>query len=265
MEPSSIVAGITTQLVSKILGPTVEYIGKEAAQFAEKCNINLSDIFARSARKLGPRLDEPGKVNPRVLKGVLDDGRFSEDALSREYFAGVLVSARSEVNHDDRGVPVLAVIRELSALQMRMHYVFYELVRRLYASTTLSLTRRPDAGNLLVFIPMPVLIDALLLGEQRGVLTHCIGGLHRSGLIGDIYAYGKPEFMAPLFPNAPAPGVLLEPTAHGAEVYLWAIGVRDPRVAKFFEVTDSESRLNEVAIPPGAKRAQMRDGVPQVV
>ena len=256
---------ITTQLVSKILGPTAEYIGREAEQFAQKCNINLSDVFARSARKLGPRLDEPGKVNPRVVKGVIDDGRFSEDPLSREYFAGVLASARSDGRHDDRGVPVLAVIRELSALQMRMHYVFYELVRRLYANTTLSLTRRPDAANLLVFIPMRVVADAMLLDDQRGVLTHCVGGLHRSGLIGDVYAYGKPEFMAPRFPNAPGPGVLLEPTAYGAEVYLWAIGARDLRVARFFEVTDSEARLDEVAIPPGAKRAQMQDGVPRVV
>jgi hypothetical protein len=257
-------AWVSKDLVNKILGPTADYLGKEVALFAQKCNINLGDIFSRAGRKLGPRLDEPGEVSPRVLKGVIDDGSFTEDSLSREYFAGVLASSRSQLKHDDRGVPILALVRELSALQMRLHYVLYELVRRLYSGTSLSLTRRPDAAKLLVFMPMRVVADAMAFGEERGLLTHCVSGLHQRGLVGDTYAYGKPEFMAPRFPNAAEAGVLLEPTALGAEVYLWAIGAKDLRVANFFRVADSDARINEVAIPPGSMRVQLRDGIPQL-
>jgi hypothetical protein len=65
-------------LLLKILGPSADYVGGEVKNFVEKCNINLDGIFSRAARKLGDRIDEPGSVSPRVLKDIMDEGRFCD-------------------------------------------------------------------------------------------------------------------------------------------------------------------------------------------
>lgn len=85
----------------KILGPTADYVGGEVKNFVQKCNVNLDNIFVRAQKKLGSRIDEPGAVSPRVLKHVLDEGRFCEDSIVADYYGGVLASSKSEVNRDD--------------------------------------------------------------------------------------------------------------------------------------------------------------------
>jgi hypothetical protein len=58
-------------LLGKLLGPAADYIGGEIKGFVEKCNINIDNIFSKATNKLGPKLNDPGVVNPRVLKHVL--------------------------------------------------------------------------------------------------------------------------------------------------------------------------------------------------
>jgi len=109
IDPTTLIgAGLTAfaskEILTKLLGQTADYIGGEIKNLVEKCNVNIGDIFIKAYRKLGTRVEEPGTVNPRVLKSVFDEGRFCEDDLVKEYFAGVLASSRTSDGKDDRGV-----------------------------------------------------------------------------------------------------------------------------------------------------------------
>jgi hypothetical protein len=60
-------------------------------------------------------------VNERVAYRVLTDAAFSDDLVVAEYLAGVIAGS----TESDEGIPVLAEISRLSALQLRLHYVMY--------------------------------------------------------------------------------------------------------------------------------------------
>lgn len=77
MDPISTVgAGLAVigskDILVKILGPTADYVGGEVKNFVAKCNVNLDSIFIRAQKKLGDRINEDGRVSPRVLKHVID-------------------------------------------------------------------------------------------------------------------------------------------------------------------------------------------------
>lgn len=44
----------------------------------EICNINIEDIFINAKDKLKDKFDDNGIVNPRIIKYIIDDGRFSD-------------------------------------------------------------------------------------------------------------------------------------------------------------------------------------------
>ncbi len=87
----------SAKIVEKLLGPTAEYLGGGIRDYTKKGMTNLGRIFEHAAKILGDKLDEPGPVPPRVLKGILQEGYFCEDELTAKYFGGVLASSRSGV------------------------------------------------------------------------------------------------------------------------------------------------------------------------
>lgn len=114
--------------LTKILGPTADYIGEQAKLMVEKQVQNTNRIFQNANRILGPKLDEPGTVPPRVLKEILENGSFCDEELSAEYFGGILASSRSGISRDDRAMTMLDLIKSLSIYQIRTHYIFYQIV-----------------------------------------------------------------------------------------------------------------------------------------
>ena len=96
---------------------------------------NLKRIFDKAKEKLGDKINEQGAVSPRVLKGIINEGSWSDDFLSVEYFSGVLASSKTGILRDDRGVYFNALISGLSAYQLRMHYLFYHAIKREFNGT----------------------------------------------------------------------------------------------------------------------------------
>ena len=116
-------------VVYKILGPTADYLGDELLTLAKKRIGNTDKIFSSAAKKLGDKLDRPGQVPPKVLKTIINEGSYFDDAVAVEYFGGVLASSRTEVGRDDRGDRLAKMIDNLSAYQIRSHYIMVPNVR----------------------------------------------------------------------------------------------------------------------------------------
>jgi len=272
-DPNAVVGGglallASKDLLTKLLGPAAEYIGGEIKGLVEKGNLNIGDIFIKAYRKLGSDVEQPGAVNPRVLKNIFEDGRFCEDELAREYFAGVLASSRTKDGKDDRGVTNAKLVSNLSSYQIRTHYIFYTLLRRAflpYGSIVSSDTHR---GMMIIYIPSKTYysgMGSLLVPsddrEKISVLAHSMNGLRRNDLIEDEYVYGARERFLSRTLTAGSKGfglnkrvlceygISFQPTPSGMEFYLWAHGLGDRDHFQFLDESLALDPIEAVQLP----------------
>ena len=231
-------------ILTKLLGPTAEYIGSEIKGLVDKCNINLDDIFVKAQQKLGSKLGKPGVVNPRVLKSIFDEGRFCEDELTKEYFGGVLASSRTETGKDDRGITNSKLVSSLSSYQLRAHYIFYSLLRKTFLPYQSVVSPGTSRQMMLIYLPTELFYNLMNMfdeypspNERINILSHSMNGLRRADLIEDNYTYGGPEAFKqdsikcriddfPLREEILCEhGITFQPTPGGMELFLWAHGL----------------------------------------
>jgi len=120
-----------------------------------------SSVRKKAAKKLGKEAEKPGSVPPKVLKGILQDAPFCDDELGAEYFGGVLASSRSGIERDDRGATFLALVGRLGTYQIRSHFSFYSLAKRLFDGTGIGIPDPVGRGRLRTFIPIAAYSTAM--------------------------------------------------------------------------------------------------------
>lgn len=126
-------------LVEKTLSPAAEYVGDSLRGLLERAgNVNVLDVLRRAHRRLGTFADEPGHVNPRVLKSVIEDAAVCDDVLTREYYAALLAAARTPDGEDDAVLQLVRLLRDLPVRQVKVHYIMYRLHRKHYGGTQLT-------------------------------------------------------------------------------------------------------------------------------
>ena len=242
-------------LLVKLLGPSADYVGGEVAGFVKKCNINLDSVFARATKKLGDRIGEEGSVSPRVLRYILDDGRFCEDEVAAEYYGGMLAGSREATGKDDRCLPFLSKVREMSVLQIRLHFVFYYELLRLHRAAKLNLGLEDDCSKAGLLLPhqfmIPIFPAEKIADSYSDLMSHAVAGLYSQGLISS-YAYGTVDTLKAQFPGADKAGVYMAPNFMGAELFLWALGIEGPSAHRFFDVSPDEIE-QVIPIPSGAE------------
>ena len=248
----AIKAWAAKDLVKQLLGPTAEYLGGEVRGLVEKCNVNVDRIFRFAVRKTGSRIDAPGQVNPRVLRGVINEGAYTEDELAAEYFGGVLASARTEDGRDDRGVAFVALVRDLSSYQLRLHYLLYRSVRAFFRGhVNLAVGVPADRARMRIYIPLSIFSAEVGASDDTvgPLLEHTVHGLARAGLIDAPFFFGNHEYVKQGWPDATGPGVLLIPSAFGTELYLWAHGHGNLPVRRFLDGSVQFADSDEKSIP----------------
>jgi hypothetical protein len=217
-------------LVIKILGPTADYLGTGMREWTERGVQNIGRVFENARKKLGDRIETPGAVPPKVLKGIISEAPFCDDELAAEYFGGVLASSRSGVSRDDRGAAFAALVGRLSAYQIRAHYFFYSLVRILYEGIAENIGAQQGREKLKTFIPIQTFGTAMEFGPgEKGdvLLSHVMFGLAREALIESSFNYGPLPDIRSYYPEADTSGIVISPSALGVELFLWAHGRGD--------------------------------------
>jgi len=203
-------------LLEKLLGPSFDYAGKATADLlARYGNINLHQIFRRVAARRQP--NDTTAVNPRVLKATIEEGAFATDEVAQEYYAGLLSSAMG-VPEDEEALTFLAVVKNLTSSQVRVHHQLYSLKRVSHLSE-----RGPVDIESELFIPYDLLPPHH--EKDRGTwLRHVVRGLVREDLVApehDPFAH----FYSPV-DKASFKGIVLKTTKLGAELFLWVYGHR---------------------------------------
>jgi len=213
--------------LAKLLGPTAEYLGGELQEFTKKRIENVGKIFSNAEKKLGKNIDNPGHVPPKVLKTIVNEGSYCEDDIAVEYFGGILASSRTDLGRDDRGARIAKILDGLSTYQIRTHYLVYSYIRKLFHDSG-YLFNQEDRPKMEIFIPFDSYITSMQFDENEmkqfvALLNHSFFGLNTEDLI-ETFHYGPEEHMKKSCPEAEGGGIIVQPSAFGAEMYLWGYG-----------------------------------------
>jgi hypothetical protein len=246
--------------LAKILGPTADYIGEQAKLMVEKRVQNTSRIFQKAHRILGPKLDEPGTVPPRVLKEILENGSFCDEELSAEYFGGILASSRSGISRDDRAMTMLDLIKSLPNYQIRTHYIFYQIFRNEFLDSNVKIST--EFNTLKIYIPARVYIESMNFEKEEDlslITSHSIPGLASKDLISQEYLHGSIDFLKSNLKNKaididPDGGIIFGPTILGSQLFLWVNGHPNELENNLISRKIKIDILDDVKISPGFKR-----------
>ena len=217
--------------VQKILGPTADYLGEEMKAFTQRRIKNVGTIFLNAKEKLGTRLDSPGQVPPKVLKTVINEGSYSEDPVALEYFGGVLASSRTEIGRDDRGARIIRILDNLSAYQIRTHYLLYSTMAHIFSNSGKQFGLSENRAKMEVFLPFEGYGNSMEFTQAEWnnpqILSHIWHGLDSDNLIENRWRYGNQKDLQKIAKSIPGDGIICQPSALGAELFLWGFGHGD--------------------------------------
>lgn len=275
----------SAKLVEKLLGPTAEYMGGGVKYLTEKGVNNIGRILGKAVNKLGHKINEPGSVPPKVLKGILTEGAFCEDELSAEYFGGILASSRTGVSRDDRGAAYIALLSRLSSYQIRAHYCFYHIFKRAFDGQQINLTSKTGQNICQIIIALSTYERFMGFDEKENpinIFSHIMSGLSKESLIRDAFGtgsgkllgdtdfvqvYDREEGIFKLETKEDLGGLMLDwprpnetmfgiyPTIAGIELFLWAYGRTDMEYSEFFSSSiqfnqDEDIRISDEFFGP---------------
>lgn len=217
--------------LQKLLGPTADYLGGGLKTFTQHRLENIGRIFQKAEKKVGPKINEPGVVPPRVLKEIINEGSYFDDELAAEYFGGVLASSRTEHGRDDRGARAAKLIDRLSTYQLRTHYLVYGSIQKHFGGSGYRFSME-DRPKMQIFIPISSFVSDLDLNSQEvgqimSILNHVFFGLHSEDLIEGHFQFGPKESMERYHQKINEEGIICQPSALGAELFLYALGAAD--------------------------------------
>lgn len=216
--------------LSKLLGPTADYLGGELQEFTKKRINNVGKIFENAENKLGDKIEQPGAIPPKVLKTIINEGSYSEDQIAIEYFGGVLASSRSEFSRDDRGARIAKALDNLSCYQLTCHYLIYSTISNVFKGQKRSFNTYDNRGELEILMPLEGFSKAMGLSQKEWdnpqLLSHIFHGLSSDELIWQNWAYGSVDALKKMSNgnNVSGPGIVCTPTSKGAELFLWGFG-----------------------------------------
>ena len=224
-------AYLSKDAINKLLGPTFDYLGDELLAFTKMRVENVGKIFSNAEKKLGNKLNDPGRVPPKVLKTIVNEGSYADDAIAVEYFGGVLASSRTEVGRDDRGSRLAKMIDNLSAYQIRSHYLIYSTLSELFSDSGNSFNMNEGRRKMQLFMSYQDYANAMEFTQQEWnngqILDHIFHGLAADDLIGSKWQFGNQAFHKITFGDVPSDGIICGPTTLGVELLLWAFGHGD--------------------------------------
>jgi len=174
----------TGNLIVRLLGPSLdvwgEYFGERSRGFVNKRQENVQQVLEAADHKLPNELPPGASIHPRVLKDVFEVGSFVEDQLVADYFGGVLASSMTGVSRDDRGASMAKLVAELSAYKVRLHFVIYREIKRLFDGSSRSLDISNDCDKMRVFLPIEPLVSSLDISQEElgaGIIGASVTGL----------------------------------------------------------------------------------------
>ncbi len=168
-------------IANKLLGKTAEVISDDLVTLYKTGRDKIVSVAVRKTLDVGD-----GKIaNLRVTRDVFFNGSFTDEAICAEYFGGILASSRSVDGMDDAGVFYTDIIKSLSSSQLKLHYIIYYSLNKLWFEMPGEKTR-PNPGMGTEIGPYNIWFSAIEL-KALGVDVEDLIALHSKELIGSNY------------------------------------------------------------------------------
>jgi hypothetical protein len=95
-----------------------------------------------------------------------------------------------------------------------------------------------DRTKMELFIPFTTFILAMDFTEDeirnfQNLMSHSVWGLNKEDLI-DQFQYGPVEYIQKRYKEVKEPGIILQPTTMGVELFMWAYGLGQKQNNEFF-------------------------------
>ncbi len=172
------------------LGPSIKAVGNAFGSWTDYRMKNLLRIGEKVSERRATQADldggAPRSVHPRLAAQMIEAGSWIDDDLHQEYFAGLIAG---ETSGSDDGLFYTRVVSELTASQVKLHFLIY----RAYEGSLAHFTEpRFNSGieglhRLAVRAPRSAYADALGLDDIRdGTWAAAVHGLERAGLVTQI-------------------------------------------------------------------------------
>lgn len=167
-------SGIFSYVGKKVLGATLDNIGKDVANLYEK---GRDKIIEKASKKI-ENLDDGQQVNLRIARDVFYNGSFSDDEICAEYFGGILASSRSEDGKDDSNIFYLDIIKSLSSFELRLHYIIYQTLNKMlinndYGSNIINIGLESDVTSKHIYFNAQEIIK-IINSHDIGPLLHIL-------------------------------------------------------------------------------------------
>lgn len=197
----------------KVLGPTLDKVGGDFATLYTKGR----DLIVQ---KTFNKIEDPNdgqQANLRVAREVFWNGSFSDEAISAEYFGGILASSRSIDGKNDNDLYFVNIVKMLSSEELYLHYIIYNAFNKYFVDKKIRVNvgLESDVTNRVLYF------DTLKLCEITGIdfskiSTH-LNILYGEKLIGR-YSYG-PEIEETEVGNKMRAHFSVAPTTMGVTLY----------------------------------------------
>lgn len=253
-------AGI--EAARRVLGGSLDVVGEALESWTRLKLHNVGEVIENAGTKVGDNPD--GQVPARAAMQVFEDSAFASDEMLVEYFGGVLASGHALVPRDDRAASWSALVRSMSAYEIRVHYILYRGVRQACEGTLVNWGQLAEADKHRVFVTRRELVAAMEFSDAEksdvDLLGEALYGLRRRDLVHD-FADGSPSSLkgggaGSWFPES---GVVFTPSAPGVSLFLWAHGrgrelhmrISDPELTLAFstEIPQARGRLTSSLRP----------------
>ena len=252
-------SGATGELLLKLLGPASEEAGK---YLQERVSImrgkTAEQIVQNAATKLGDKLESPGAVPLRVVKEVINEGSYNDNPIAIDYYGGVLASSRTEDVQDDRGAIIAKSIERLSTYEIRTHYLIYATIHQLLRGSKKSLLLPEYRDSMCMFIDIAEYNIAMGFKnvdtkKRNIIMCASLFGLHTGGFLENV-GFGDTATLKKATGRLYPPGIIIKPSFHGAEIFLYAFGMGDVNVDDFLK---TDFKYDIEGIPKGFQNAQI--------
>ncbi len=248
--------------LSKLLGPTADYLGGELKAFTQKRIENVGKIFKHAENKLEDRINNYGTVSPKTLRIIINEGSYASDELALEYLGGILACSRTDIGRDDRGARIAKQIDNLSCYQLRSHYLIYSTISKICDINNESLNNSTGRRKCQILIPFNEYVDAMELSESEWenpqLLSHIFHGLSSDGFITESWGFGNIEYLQKYIFNPQLNfaddfiGIVCEPTISGAELFLWGFGQANSHLNDIFDKSMQSKLPTDIKNIPSA-------------
>ncbi|MEV8214998.1 hypothetical protein [Leifsonia sp. NPDC077715] len=218
------------RLWERVLGPSADVLGQALGAYTQRRVDNLATVVKKANTKSRGR---EGSVHPRVAHRLIEEGSYADDEMMAEYLSGVLASARTPDEADDRGVSLAALVTSMSSIQVRLHFLLHRTwVDRIAGIDEDLVSMGDQRGKLTLRGDVIELADALGIPRDdklQARVTHAFAGLIRLGLIENAWTLGPREESDPLEWLG---YYQCQPTPFGFDLYGWALGMPDVSTAQ---------------------------------